>query len=53
MQRVGLVCTQSTDGVGLSLSLLKIFIQNHETLLTQQCCTMLASFELLVQSKKI
>ena len=33
------------DNVGLSLSLLKMFVQHRATLLAQQCCTMLASFE--------
>ncbi len=33
------------DDVGLSLNLLKIFVQRCATLLAQQCCTMLASFE--------
>ena len=31
--------------VGLSLNLLKIFLHHRTTLLAQQCCTMLASFE--------
>ena len=33
------------DDVGLSLNLLKILIQHRATLLGQQCCMMLASFE--------
>ena len=33
------------DDVGLSLNLLNIFFQHRATLLAQQCCTMLASFE--------
>ena len=33
------------DNVGLSFNLLKIFVQYRATLLAQQCCTMLASFE--------
>ncbi len=33
------------EDVGLSFNLLKIFIQHRATLLAQQCCTMLASFE--------
>ncbi len=33
------------EDVGLSLNLLKIFVQHRATLLPQQCCTMLASFE--------
>ncbi len=33
------------EDVGLSLNLLKIFLQHCATLLAQQCCTMLASFE--------
>ena len=33
------------EDVGLSSNLLKIFIQHRATLLAQQCCTMLASFE--------
>ncbi len=33
------------DDVGLSLNLLKIFVQHRATLLAQQCCMMLASFE--------
>ena len=42
------------DDVGLSLSLLKIFVQHRATLLAQQCCTMLAFFEqaLTVQQVK-
>jgi hypothetical protein len=34
------------DNVGLSLSLLKIFIQHRATLLAEQCWTVLAWFEL-------
>ena len=33
------------EDVGLSLNLLKIFVQHRATMLAQQCCTMLASFE--------
>ncbi len=33
------------EDVGLSLNLLKIFVQHCATLLAQQCCMMLASFE--------
>ena len=33
------------DDVGLSLNLLQIFVQHFATLLAQQCCMMLASFE--------
>ena len=33
------------ENVGLSLNLLKIFVQQRATLLAQQCCTILASFE--------
>ncbi len=33
------------DDVGLSLNLLKIFVKHCATLLAQQCCTVLSSFE--------
>ena len=33
------------EDVSLSLNLLKIFVQHRATLLAQQCCMMLASFE--------
>ena len=33
------------EDVGLSLNLLKIFVQHRARLLAQQCCAMLASFE--------
>ncbi len=33
------------EDVDLSLNLLKIFVQHRATLLAQQCCTMLVSFE--------
>ena len=48
MQHVGLVCRLCwimLEDVGLSLNLLKIFVQHCATLLAQQCCKMLASFE--------
>ena len=35
----------SLEDVSLSLNLLKIFVQNRATLMAQQCCMMLASFE--------
>ena len=33
------------EDVGSSLNLLKIFVQHRATLLAQQCCAMLASFQ--------
>ncbi len=38
-------CWIMLEDVSLSLNLLKIFVQHRATLLAQQCCTMLASFE--------
>ena len=35
----------NVEDVGLSLNLLKIFVQHRARLLAQRCCTMLASFE--------
>ena len=40
------------DNVGLSLNLPKIFVKHHATLLTQQCCTKLASFEQAFKCQK-
>ena len=39
------ICWIMLEDVGLSLNLLKIFVQHRATLLAQQCCTVLASFE--------
>ena len=41
------------DDVGLSLNLLKICVQHCATLLAQQCCTMLASFELTLSHNNL
>ena len=38
-------CWIMLEDVGLSLNLLKIFVQHRVTLLAQQCRTMLVSFE--------
>ena len=42
---VDATCWMMLEDVGLSLNLLKIFVQHRATSLTQQCCKMLASFE--------
>ena len=39
------LCWIMLEDVGLSLNLLKIFVQHRATLFAQQCCAMLASFE--------
>ena len=41
------------DDVGLSLNLLEILFQHRETLLNQQYCPMLASFEQALKSLPI
>ncbi len=41
------------EDVGLSLNLLKIFVQHCATLLAQQCCTMLASSEQALTNRKM
>ncbi len=45
--RLNTLCWMMLDNVGLSLNLLKIFVQHRATLLALQCCTMLAWFDLM------